>query len=120
MKRYFAIITNNKVKNFTIVDKDTVEESILFLNTYFNDPSGFWKYVDTSQDRYKACSVNASYNSEEDYFFYEKPLNSWIYNKDKYRWEPPIPYPDGEWDFKNISNNKYEWNENSLSWILKY
>ena len=119
MKRYFAIIVDNKVKNVTAVDKDTVEESIDFLNTFFNKLNGTWKYIDNTQEKHKACAVNVNYNSNEDYFYSDKPLNSWIYNKDKYRWEPPVPYPDGEWNNKNDINNKYDWDENSLNWISK-
>jgi len=118
MIRTFVIIVNNKVKNITSVDKNTIEESIQFLNTYFNDPDGFWKYIDPSLEKNK-CAVNCNYNSEEDYFFTDKPLNSWVFNKEKYRWEPPISYPEGEWDNLNYSSNNYEWNESLLNWVSK-
>jgi hypothetical protein len=121
MKIKFALINNNKVKNVTFVNKDSVEESLLFLNTYFNDPNGTWKYVDKDQLKNKDCSVNGNYNADEDYYYQDKPMNSWIYNKIKYRWEPPIPYPEGEWAGPDEDPllAKYTWDEDLLNWVSK-
>lgn len=39
-----------------------------------------------------------------------KPYASWILDMEKAVWQPPTPYP--------IDNNKYTWDENTVSWIL--
>ena len=119
MKRDFALIINNKVVNISPVDKETIDESLNFLNTYFNDINGTWMLFDNTQKKHKICGVNANYNSDGDYFFEDKPLNSWVYNDSLYRWEPSVPYPDGQWDDVNGENNSYYWNEDLLSWISK-
>tara|TARA_R110000751_G_scaffold305616_1_gene422258 strand:+ start:827 stop:1189 length:363 start_codon:yes stop_codon:yes gene_type:complete len=119
MRRYFTVIVDNKVKNTTAVDKDTVEESLTFLNTHFKVDNGTWKYLDNTLPQNKYSSVNDNYNSEEDYFYHNKPSNNWTYNKSKYRWEPNVPYPDGgEWDDNDI-NSTYYWDEETVSWIEK-
>lgn len=119
MKRDFALIHNNKVVNICPVDKETVEESLNFLNTHFSDTNGTWIFFDNTQKKHRLCGVGAEYNPNGDYFFIEKPFNSWVYNDVLYRWEPPIPYPDGQWNESYLENNSYIWNEASLSWILK-
>tara|TARA_R110000822_G_scaffold310134_1_gene441565 strand:- start:3394 stop:3759 length:366 start_codon:yes stop_codon:yes gene_type:complete len=120
MNRNFVLIINNKVENTIVIDKDSIEESLLFLNTYFLDPNGVWKYVDLTQLKNENAAVNSNYNVDEDYYYQDKPMNSWIFNKIKYRWEPPIPYPDGEWiPVGSASSQKYMWDENLLNWISK-
>ena len=50
------------------------------------------------------------YNEELDGFVPPKPFASWILNEQTGHWDPPIPKPsDGE---------DYEWNEETLAWIL--
>jgi len=120
MNRNFVLIIDNKVKNTVIINKDSVEESLLFLNTYFFDPNEDWKYVDLTQLKSKNSAVNSNYNVDEDYFYQDKPMNSWIFNKIKYRWEPPVPHPDGEWDPEGDPLlEKYVWDENLLNWVSK-
>jgi hypothetical protein len=119
MRRNFALISDNKVINICCVDKETIEESLSFLNTYFNNTNGIWMFYDHTQKKHKFCAVNANYNSDGDYFFEDKPLNSWIYNTVLYRWEPPVPYPDGQWNELNRGKNNYVWNEDSLNWVSK-
>lgn len=52
------------------------------------------------------------FDKQEDAFIPPKPFNSWILNKNKYDWEPPIPYPN------NDDNTEYYWNEETLSWEI--
>ena len=119
MKRSFAVIVDNKVINTTGVDKDTVEESLTFLNNYFAVENGTWKYLDYTLPQNKYCAINATYDAEGDYYYDDKPSDNWTYNMSKYRWEPNVPYPDGEWDDDNHNNNNYYWDEATTSWIEK-
>ena len=119
MKRDFAVIVDNKVENTVVVDKDTVEESLTFLNTYFKVENGTWKHIDRTLPQHRYSSVTNNYNSEGDYFYHDKPSDNWTYNMSKYRWEPNVAYPDGEWDDNNHDNNSYYWDEDTVSWIDK-
>lgn len=38
-----------------------------------------------------------------------KPFESWIFNEEEYRWDPPVPRPDG---------GLYYWNETTKEWLL--
>ena len=42
-------------------------------------------------------------------FFSRKPFSSWTFNEQSFAWEPPVPRPD--------YNVDYRWDENSLSWF---
>lgn len=37
----------------------------------------------------------------------QKPYDSWIFNNELCKWEPPIPMPDG----------KYYWDEDTTTWV---
>ena len=118
MKRYFAVTVDNKVINTTVVDKDTVEESLTFLNEFFAVENGTWRYCDVTLPQHKHCGVNATYNAEGDYYHVDQPSENWTYSMTNYRWEPNVPYPDGEFN-DDHSQNAYEWDEATTSWIEK-
>jgi hypothetical protein len=48
--------------------------------------------------------------NKEMLLFQQKPYNSWILNENTCDWEAPVVRPD--------DNNMYNWNEETLSWIL--
>ena len=60
---------------------------------------------------YPVC-IGDSYNETNNGFIGSKPeLNpSFVFNETNWEWEPPIPYPDDNFDYK--------WDENNIQWVL--
>ena len=56
------------------------------------------------------AGIGYTYDETRDAFIAPKPFNSWILNETTCLWESPIPMPQ--------DNNKYKWNELTLSWDL--
>lgn len=55
------------------------------------------------------AGINFTYDEEHDAFIPPKRFDSWVLNKDTYKWETPVPYPsDGK---------VYNWDESSISWV---
>ncbi len=50
------------------------------------------------------------YEKNRNAFIPPKPFNSWILNEDTCLWNAPVAMP--------IDDNKYSWNEQTLSWDL--
>ena len=51
-----------------------------------------------------------TYDEDRDAFIPPKPYNSWILNEDTCLWEAPVAYPQDD--------NKYKWNEQTISWDI--
>ena len=56
------------------------------------------------------AGIGYTYDETRDAFISPKPFNSWILNEDTCIWESPISMPQND--------NKYGWNEQTLSWDL--
>jgi len=56
------------------------------------------------------AGIGMIYDEDRDAFIAPKPFNSWILNEDTCLWEAPVAYPQDE--------NRYKWNEQTLSWDL--
>ena len=56
------------------------------------------------------AGIGYTYDETRDAFIAPKPFNSWILNEQTCLWEAPIAKPNDE--------NKYNWNELTLSWDL--
>jgi hypothetical protein len=56
------------------------------------------------------ASIGYTYDENKDAFIAPKPFNSWILDEDTCLWNAPITMP--------INDNKYTWNELTLSWDL--
>ena len=56
------------------------------------------------------AGIGYTYDETRDAFIAPKHFNSWILNEDTCKWESPIPYPQ--------DNNRYNWNEQTLSWDI--
>ena len=121
----FASIENstNIVKNVIVIEKETVEEALSFLNEYFPKEGCFWKNYDLQNIRHKTCAVNFEYVPDLDCYRINKSaapnLNSWVFNTDTYRWDPPIPKPSNPED----GSGTYNWREteyqlNGKGWMF--
>ena len=56
------------------------------------------------------AGIGYTYDEDRDAFIPKKPFNSWILNESTCNWEAPVAMPQDD--------NKYIWNELTLSWDL--
>jgi len=56
------------------------------------------------------AGIGYTYDEDRDAFIPKKPYNSWILNEDTCLWEAPIPMP--------TDDEKYSWNESTLTWDI--
>jgi hypothetical protein len=108
----FASIDNtNIVKNIVIVEKETVEEALSFLNEYFYKEGCIWKNYNPQNIKHKTCSVNYEYVPDLDCYRINKSTvsnwNSWIFNTNTYSWEAPQLKPETPAD----GSGEYAWRE---------
>jgi hypothetical protein len=56
------------------------------------------------------AGIGYTYDETRDAFIAPKPFNSWILNEDTCIWNAPVAMP--------INDNKYSWNESTLTWDI--
>jgi hypothetical protein len=56
------------------------------------------------------ASIGMTYDENRDAFIPIKNFNSWVLNEDTCRWEAPVAKPQ--------DNNRYTWNESTLTWDI--
>jgi len=110
------------VVNEVLHDSNGIEQEvngIEFLNKLYNYP--FWKQTSYNTHggvhnnngtplRKNYAGIGYTYDENRDAFIPPKPFNSWILNEDTCLWNAPVAMP--------IDDNKYSWNEQTLSWDL--
>jgi hypothetical protein len=57
------------------------------------------------------AGIGYTYDEDRDAFIPKKPFNSWILNEDTCLWNAPVAYPNDD--------NKYTWNESTLTWDIE-
>ncbi len=98
----YAFIKNQTVVNVAVFDNPTSELLEQFKNEFELDEIVLTPHVYVApSDSY----VNGKFIAKKHVF------NSWIFNEDQYRWDPPVAYPDDTLD--------YVWDEETTSWVLK-
>ena len=101
------------INNSVITDSNGVEQEKLgvdFINKLYNTRD-VWKQTSYNNNfRKNYAGIGYQYDQARDAFIPPKPFNSWILNETTCLWESPIPYPQ--------DNNKYSWNEQTLSWDI--
>ena len=149
---HFAKIKNDKVvqvivvNNEVLLDENNVEQpqkGIDFLKNLFKNENDEWIQTSFSNSFRKVfASVGYTYDRVRDVFIPFKLCNSWVFNENSWKWEPPIPYPktfnnfpkdrEGNYlnniildkDYKIIKtlsedeklSDNYIWNEEVLNW----
>jgi hypothetical protein len=107
------------MSHFAEIDDNNFVIRVLVGDT--NDPNGdegySWfvenlggRWVQTSYNnnfRKKYAALGDHYNEELDAFITPALFSSWTLNEETCEWEPPIPKPDGN----------YDWDEPTTSWI---
>ena len=99
------------VANSELLDANGVEQEHLgqaFLENLFG---GTWKQTSYNGNiRKNYAGIGYTFDTQRDAFIPPKPYASWVLNEETCRWEAPVSYPD--------DGNKYEWNEETISWTL--
>ena len=97
--------------------KSLYGENTIWKQTSYNTRGGKHYNTDNtlSLDQTKAfrknhAGIDKIYDEARNAFISLKPYNSWTLNEETCLWEAPIPYPQ--------DGNKYDWNEETLSWVL--
>jgi hypothetical protein len=128
MASFAKIGLNNKVievlsvVNEVLHDSNGIEQEIIGVD-FLTKLHGWSIWVQTSYNthggvhdnggtplRKNHASIGMIYDEDRDAFIYKKPFNSWILNEDTCLWNAPVAMP--------INDNKYKWNEQTLSWDI--
>ena len=107
MANFAEVDENNIVIRVLVTDNNLPKEGFDWL---VSNLGGTW--VQTSYNssiRKRYAGVGFTYNSELDVFISPKPYESWLLVEETAQWDPPVPYPDDE--------NNYRWDEPTLSWV---
>lgn len=107
------IVTNViRVNDEDILDEngnESEEVGIQFLQS--QHPGTRWVQTSwNSRIRGSYAGIGDYYNEEYDLFSTPKPYDSWIFNPEMVRWDPPVDSPEPE-EGKIII-----WNEKTISW----
>ena len=81
----------------------------VWKQTSYNTYGGVHKLGGTPL-RKNHAAIGYIYDEDRDAFIPKKPYNSWLLNESTCNWEAPVAMPN--------DNNKYKWNELTLSWDL--
>lgn len=118
MAHFAKLDENNKVvkviavNNIELLDEEGVEREELGIQFCQNLFGGNW--IQTSYHanfRKNFAASGYTYDSELDAFIIPKPYDSWVLNEETCQWEPPVAYPEGD--------GKYNWDEETTSWVLE-
>lgn len=121
---HFAKVENGIVTNVIVAEPE-------FFDTFVDNSPGEW--IQTSYKTFEGihygennipdggvalrgnyANVGMVYDKKRDVFYWPQPFASWIFNEEKYKWEPPIPCPGGELQVGTY----YEWDEGEQTWEL--
>ena len=115
---YFAKVIDNKVVKVIAAEQE-------FINIYDDGLGGEWiqtsyntfggKHYDPETGleddkpplRKNYAGLDFTYDRENDAFIPPKPFPSFVFNEETFRWDPPIPYPEG----MSGGLHRYIWNE---------
>lgn len=107
---HFAEVIDGKVKRVIVAEQDFINSGSVgdpskWIQTSYNTHGGIHNAGGTPL-RKNFANIGYSYDSTLDAFIPPKPFNSWLLDSESCTWVPPVPCPEGVFD----------WNESSLSW----
>jgi len=113
MAHFAKLGTGNIVEQVIVVSNDiaiTEQAGSDFINKLYNTRD-VWKQTSYNNNiRKNFAGIGYQYDQTRDAFIPPKPFNSWILNEDTCLWNAPVAMP--------INDNKYSWNEQTLSWDI--
>jgi hypothetical protein len=128
MASFAKIGLNNKiievlsVVNEVLHDSNGIEQEVIGID-FLTKLTGYPVWKQTSYNthggvhdnggtplRKNHAGIGYTYDETRDAFIAPKPFNSWVLNEDTCIWEAPVARPQDD--------NKYKWNEQTLSWDI--
>ena len=113
MAHFAKLGTGNIVEQVIVVSNDiaiTEQAGSDFINKLYNTRD-VWKQTSYNNNiRKNFAGIGYQYDQTRDAFIAPKLFNSWILNEDTCNWNAPVAMP--------IDDNKYSWNEQTLSWDI--
>jgi len=118
---HYAFLDKNNIVTEVIVGKNEGEEGVDWevhygnfrgqtcKRTSYNTHGGVHSGGGTPL-RKNYAGIGYTYDESRDAFIPPKPFASWLLNEDTCLWNAPKPYPD--------DGNLYQWDEDSLSWVI--
>jgi hypothetical protein len=116
------VIEVQSVVNEVLHDSNGVEQEAIGID-FLTKLTGYPVWKQTSYNTYGGvhklggtplrknhAAIGYIYDEDRDAFIPKKPYNSWLLNESTCNWEAPVAMPN--------DNNKYKWNELTLSWDL--
>ena len=116
------VIEVQSVVNEVLHDSNGVEQEVIGID-FLTKLTGWSIWKQTSYNthggvhssgrtpfRKNHAGIGYTYDEARDAFIPPKPFNSWILNEDTCLWNAPVAMP--------IDDNKYSWNEQTLSWDI--
>ena len=113
MAHFAKLGVGNIVEQVITVSNDIAineQAGVNFINKLYNTRD-VWKQTSYNGNiRKNYAGIGYQYDQTRDAFIAPKPFNSWILNEDTCKWEAPVDKPQDE--------NKYTWNESTLTWDI--
>ena len=116
------VIEVHSVHNNVLKDSNGIEQEVIGID-FLTKLTGYPVWKQTSYNthggvhdnggtplRKNHAGIGYTYDEDRDAFIPKKPFNSWILNEDTCLWNSPVVMP--------IDNNKYKWNESTLTWDI--
>ena len=116
------VIEVQSVVNEVLYDSNGIEQESIGID-FLTKLTGYPVWKQTSYNthggvhdnggtplRKNHAGIGYTYDEDRDAFIPKKPFKSWILNETTCLWNAPVAYPN--------DNEKYTWNELTLSWDL--
>ena len=110
---HYAKVLDGQVVQVIVAEPEFFETFVdsspgTWIQTSYNTVGGV-HLLDGTPLRKNFAGVGFSYDSVRDAFIPPKPYNSWVLVEESCTWEAPVAKPEGD----------YEWDEDTLSWVLR-
>lgn len=111
---HYAFLDENNIVIEVITgrNEDEVVGGISDWEQYYGNKRGI-RCVRTSYNgniRKNFAGIGYTYDENRDAFIAPKPFESWLFDEETCKWQPPVSYPEDD--------NLYVWNEDTRSWDL--
>ena len=117
---HFAKVINGIVETVHVVGQDYIDSGKLgdpdnWIQTSYNTRGGVHYAPNSSEPdggialRKNYAGGGYTYDQTRDAFIPPQPFSSWGLNEETCNWYSPTPYPD--------DGKRYEWDEDTTSWI---
>ena len=120
MAHFAKLDKDNKVINIEVVANSVITDSngqeneqigINFLRELYEEPNGVWKQTSYNGNfRKNFASIGVTFDETRDAFIPVKMYDSWTFNEDTCRYDPPVPKP------ADTETSAFFWNEETRNW----